>query len=140
MRITLIKETKLKNKCLDQMICRYKTLASKFSKIDIKYIDNIEKFVRKSNQKLIALDVCGKYINSEDMAKSISHFQMNPTVKELVIVVGGPYGFKPEFKNIADESWSLSQLTFSGDIAWIVLLEQIYRALCIVNRHPYHHV
>jgi 23S rRNA (pseudouridine1915-N3)-methyltransferase len=57
---------------------------------------------------------------------------------EINFFIGGAYGFEDNFLKQCNEVVSLSKLTFSHKIAKIVLLEQIYRALSIVNKHPYH--
>jgi len=54
-------------------------------------------------------------------------------------VIGGPYGVSREVHNAAGGSLSLSQMTFPHDLARIMLLEQIYRGLTILNKRGYHH-
>lgn len=61
-------------------------------------------------------------------------FEMN---KELNFFIGGAYGFNQSFLNQV-KPISLSPLTFSHQIAKLVLCEQIYRALSINASHPYH--
>jgi 23S rRNA (pseudouridine1915-N3)-methyltransferase len=51
--------------------------------------------------------------------------------------IGGAYGFEEEFKKVG-ENLSLSPLTFSHQIAKLVLLEQVYRGLTLKYGHPYH--
>jgi 23S rRNA (pseudouridine1915-N3)-methyltransferase len=57
--------------------------------------------------------------------------------KEVVFAIGGADGFSPEVIAQAAGSLSLSALTFSHELARVMALEQIYRALTILNGHPY---
>ncbi|WP_104761267.1 23S rRNA (pseudouridine(1915)-N(3))-methyltransferase RlmH [Helicobacter cetorum] len=51
--------------------------------------------------------------------------------------IAGAYGFEENFLRRC-ETWSLSEMTFSHEVAKVVLCEQIYRALSIIYQHPYH--
>ncbi|MDX9776624.1 MAG: 23S rRNA (pseudouridine(1915)-N(3))-methyltransferase RlmH, partial [Petrimonas sp.] len=57
----------------------------------------------------------------------------------LVFVVGGPYGFPDEVYRRANEQLSLSRLTFTHQMVRLVFVEQLYRAMTILNGEPYHH-
>ena len=59
--------------------------------------------------------------------------------KEVVILIGGAYGFEPEVREKADFVWSFSRLVFPHMIARLVATEQIYRASQIAVGGPYHH-
>jgi len=80
----------------------------------------------------IALDVLGKKVDSFKFSKLIDG---KVTIN---FFIGGAYGFNKEFLNRCDSVISLSELTFAHKIANIVLCEQIFRSLCILNNHPYH--
>lgn len=54
-------------------------------------------------------------------------------------VIGGPYGVSKEVLNGAAYTLSLSKMTFTHEMSRIILLEQIYRALTIMNKRGYHH-
>jgi 23S rRNA (pseudouridine1915-N3)-methyltransferase len=82
----------------------------------------------------IVLDEQGKTLNSLEFSKLI---QNQPKIN---FFIGGAYGFNTSFINSCDNSISLSKLTYSKDLAYIVLCEQIYRALSIINNHPYHKI
>lgn len=88
--------------------------------------------VKLSSGYNIALDVLGKKVDSFAFSKLLeNHSTIN-------IYIGGAYGFSRDFLQKCDKVLSLSDLTFAHKIANIVLLEQIFRGLCIVNNHPYH--
>lgn len=65
--------------------------------------------------------------------------RMASGIKRLVFVVGGPYGFAPDVYARADEKISLSRLTFSHQMVRLFFVEQVYRAMTIINNEPYHH-
>jgi 23S rRNA (pseudouridine1915-N3)-methyltransferase len=80
----------------------------------------------------IALDVLGKRIDSFAFSEMISnHHQVN-------FFIGGAYGFNRDFLQKCDRVISLSDLTMAHKVATLMLTEQIFRALCIENNHPYH--
>ena len=57
----------------------------------------------------------------------------------MVFVVGGPYGFAPQIHKLVQEEISLSQMTFSHQMIRLLFVEQVYRAMTILNGEPYHH-
>jgi 23S rRNA (pseudouridine1915-N3)-methyltransferase len=59
--------------------------------------------------------------------------------KRLVFVVGGPYGFSQDVYDAAAQKISLSRMTFSHQMIRLIFVEQIYRAMTILNNEPYHH-
>jgi len=91
-----------------------------------------EAFLPHMNGFNIALDVKGKKLDSFKLANIIEgHVTIN-------FFIGGAYGFNNEFLQLCDSKISLSELTMAHKIAHIVLIEQIFRGLCINNNHPYH--
>ena len=65
--------------------------------------------------------------------------KMHSVPKRLVFVGGGPYGFSDAVYNAAKEKISLSKMTFSHQMIRLIFIEQIYRAMTILNNEPYHH-
>ena len=59
--------------------------------------------------------------------------------KRLVFVVGVPYGFSDAVYKAAAEKISLGKMTFSHQMIRLIFIEQIYRAMTILNNEPYHH-
>ena len=70
------------------------------------------------------------------MAKCYADFLANGINPALLI--GGPEGFAEQDLTAADQVWSLSRLTLPHALAQLLLLEQTYRAMTILQRHPYH--
>ena len=65
--------------------------------------------------------------------------RMHSGVRRLCFVIGGPYGFSKTVYDRADESISLSRMTFSHQIIRAIFAEQLYRAFTIIRNEPYHH-
>ena len=85
-------------------------------------------------QKYIALEIEGQTPTTEKFTDIIK----NNTEKNTIFVIGGAYGLDDEIKNKANKLISLSKMTFTHQIARILLLEQIYRAQTIINNRNYH--
>lgn len=82
------------------------------------------------------LDVNGRSLSSPELAKEIEKWQTRG-LKEVTFVIGGAEGVSPEISQKADFSLSLSFLTFTHEMARVVMLEQLYRAYTILNGFPY---
>ena len=65
--------------------------------------------------------------------------QMNTGMKQLIFVIGGPYGFSEEVYQRANQKISLSKMTFSHQMVRLFFTEQLYRAFTILKNEPYHH-
>lgn len=87
---------------------------------------------------VIALDERGKGRSSVELAREVERWQNHhPSV---ALVIGGPEGLAAEVGERANQSWSLSPLTFPHGLARVVVIEQLYRAWTILQGHPYHKV
>ncbi|WP_281644282.1 23S rRNA (pseudouridine(1915)-N(3))-methyltransferase RlmH [Bacteroides zoogleoformans] len=87
---------------------------------------------------IVLLDEGGKEMRSIEFADYMEH-KMNTVNKRLVFVTGGPYGFSPKVYETAHEKMSLSRMTFSHQMVRLIFVEQLYRAMTILNGGPYHH-
>ncbi|MFN2431737.1 MAG: 23S rRNA (pseudouridine(1915)-N(3))-methyltransferase RlmH [Gemmatimonadota bacterium] len=85
----------------------------------------------------VALDMEGESYSSEGFARFLGE-RMTHGRRELAFLIGGPHGLAPALRADADLRLSLSTLTFPHDLARVVLLEQLYRALTILRGEPYH--
>lgn len=86
---------------------------------------------------LVLLDDKGIIHNSIEFAAFVNQMMVHIPTK-VVFLIGGAFGFSDEAYARANQKLSLSNLTFSHQLARIVLLEQIYRAFSILNNEPYH--
>jgi 23S rRNA (pseudouridine1915-N3)-methyltransferase len=80
----------------------------------------------------VVLDVLGTQMDSIEFSKLL---HINSTIN---FFIGGAYGFSREFINKCDKIISVSDMTMAHKIVNIVLCEQVFRGLCILNNHPYH--
>jgi len=88
------------------------------------------------SDRIVALDPNGKSWTSHGFAKFLQqHMTSDP--RRLTFLIGDYSGLPVELKKRAEVLWSLSQLTFTHDLTRVLLLEQIYRALTIINNLPY---
>ncbi len=91
----------------------------------------------KAGDYLILLDEKGKQYNSRDFSKSIEN-KMSMGIKRVVFLIGGAFGFSDDLYQRADESLSLSKMTFSHQPIRLLFMEQLYRAFTIIKGEPYH--
>jgi 23S rRNA (pseudouridine1915-N3)-methyltransferase len=88
---------------------------------------------------VVALDERGKQYASKSFALIIQKWMDDPSVKQVIFLIGGPYGLGDNIRKEAKALWSLSEGTLPSDLAWVVACEQIYRAFTILKGMPYHH-
>jgi len=92
----------------------------------------------RSEDYIVLLDEKGKEFTSLLFAQYIEK-KMHSVSKRLVFIIGGAYGFSPAVYQAAHEKIALSKMTFSHQIIRVIFIEQLYRALSILNNEPYHH-
>lgn len=85
----------------------------------------------------VVLDERGKGIGSRRLAGFLERHMLEGT-GELAFILGGPYGLSDKVRKRADLLLSLSDMTLPHQLARLVLLEQVYRALTIIRNEPYH--
>lgn len=156
MTITLLAIGKTDNKALEQLINEYAKRLKHYIKFnfiiipDIKNSKNLsvqqqkEKEAEQLLKKLsaadtvILLDENGKQYSSVLFADFLQK-KMNAATKNLVFIIGGPYGFADALYNRAQGQLSLSKMTFSHQMVRLFFVEQLYRAFTILRNEPYHH-
>ena len=87
---------------------------------------------------VVLLDEHGKEFRSIEFADWVER-KMHTVNKRLIFIIGGPYGFAQKIYDIAQEKISLSKMTFSHQMIRLIFVEQLYRAMTILNNNPYHH-
>ena len=92
--------------------------------------------ILNQNSFVVLLDVKGRSCSSPELAEEIEKWQ-NRGLKEVAFVIGGAGGVSPAVAERADISLSLSFLTFTHEMARVVLVEQLYRAYTIIKGFPY---
>lgn len=156
MKIKLIAIGKTDDKDLNALIMVYKERLKHYIKFeltiipDIKNVKNLSQKQQKekegslllsklhSGDQLIVLDEKGKDFRSVEFSNFLQK-KMNSGIKQLVFVIGGPYGFSEEVYKKAQGKISLSKMTFSHQMIRLFFTEQVYRAFTILKNEPYHH-
>ena len=90
----------------------------------------------KPQERVIALDVLGRSLSTDDLAATLKDWQVDG--RPAALLVGGPEGLSRAVLDRADEKWSLSRLTLPHPLVRIVVAEQVYRAWSLLKGHPYH--
>ncbi len=92
----------------------------------------------RAGDVVILLDEAGREFRSVEFADWMQR-KLSTVNKRLVFIIGGPYGFSPKVYAAAQEKISLSKMTFSHQMIRLIFVEQLYRAMSILNGSPYHH-
>ena len=93
--------------------------------------------VVKTGDYLVILDRFGKKLKSKHFAKFMDEYCSRSNVT-LHFVIGGTIGISDQIQKFADMRLSLSDMTFSHQMAVVVFIEQLYRAISIIKGLPYH--
>ena len=149
--IKIICVGKVKEKYLRDAIEEYKKRLSKYTKLEIIEVNdidnsNIDIVLLKEKELIekhigvkdfvITLEIEGNMLNSVELAKKIdSIFSTNSTI---TFIIGGSLGLHQDIKNRSNYKLSFSKLTFPHQLFRVNLLEQIYRVFKINNNESYH--
>lgn len=86
--------------------------------------------------RIVALDERGTTLSTVALAAKLKDWQLGGD--DVALVIGGPDGLEPAFRQAAHERIRLSDLTLPHAFARVLLVEQLYRAWSINANHPYH--
>ena len=158
MKFTFLTIGKIKEKWMRQGIDEYLKRLSPIAKVEILSPDEEkmpenpspalkEKVMEKEGEKLlkylkdedflILLDLKGKPVTSEELAHIIRQKMVSGT-SHFFFMIGGPYGNGENIRKRADLKISISAMTFTHQMARLILVEQVYRAMKIIRHEPYH--
>ena len=156
MKIKLLVIGKTDDKNLEQLIEKYQQRLNHYINFeieiipDIKNVKNLNQVQQKEKEgelilsklkntdQLVLLDEKGKEFRSLDFASYLQK-KMNSGIKQLVLVIGGPYGFSESVYKKSSGKVSLSKMTFSHQMIRLFVVEQLYRGFTILKNEPYHH-
>jgi len=156
MTIKLLAIGKTDSASLQDLIVGYEKRLRHYIKFELEIIPDIKnaKNLSEAQQKekegelilknlnatdvLVLLDENGKQFGSVEFSDYLQK-KMNSGIKQLVLVIGGPYGFSDTIYTKAQAKISLSKMTFSHQMVRLFLVEQLYRAFTILKNEPYHH-
>ena len=88
-------------------------------------------------ETVVLLDKSGEHLDSEGFAKLLNTFS-EKGINQICFIVGGAEGFPKLLTSKAKKILAVSKMVFPHKIARLILVEQLYRAKCIINKHPYH--
>lgn len=91
----------------------------------------------KKEDFLIVLDEKGKQYTSVEFSEWMNQ-KLQLSHKRMIFLIGGAYGIDPLLKERANTTLALSKMTFSHQMIRLFILEQLYRAIAILNHLPYH--
>lgn len=141
---------------LTQLIGEYQNRLKHYIKFELEIIPDIKntKNLSEKQQKekegdailnrlnptdlLVLLDENGRQKTSLEFSQYLQK-NMNSGLKQLVFVIGGPYGFSEAIYQKCQGKISLSKMTFSHQMVRLFMVEQLYRAFTILKNEPYHH-
>jgi 23S rRNA (pseudouridine1915-N3)-methyltransferase len=156
MQIKLLALGKTDNKAIQELINEYTSRLGHYIRFelevipDLKYTKSLSEAVQKEKEgelilkkllpsdDLLLLDERGKSYTSLEFSDFLQK-KMNSGLRQLVLVIGGPYGFSEEVYARANGKISLSKMTFSHQMIRPFVVEQLYRAMTILRNEPYHH-
>lgn len=115
----------------------YVERARRFARLELREIQpqRFDPWERHPAASKILLDPAGRALDSARVAALFEKAEMEG--RDLVFVIGGAGGLPPAWKTRADLLLSLSPMTFSHELARVLLAEQIYRAFATLRGHPY---
>ena len=142
MKISIVAFQKHKNLDYQAAEAEYIKRLSRFAQIDMRDIKSWTRSTElppdlSKSALRIALEVDGKRYDSKGLAKRMQEL-MNTGNSHLVLVIGGPEGVPSAVAPQIQECWSLSPLTFSHQLARVVLLEALHRSFDLLNGGRYH--
>lgn len=128
----------VKNPSLKKLANEYIKRIGLFAKVSTIEIKELTKETCLSQDVSILLTEEGTTFDSLSFANTIPKWNEQGQ-RELTFIIAGPFGFDRELLKHVDHTLSLSPLTFPHEIAYVLLLEQLYRAGTILNNKKYHY-
>ena len=156
MKIKLLTIGKTDNAAIAQLIKTYEARLKHYIQFsieiipDLKNTKNFSEKIQKEKEgdlilskisttdRIVLFDENGTSFDSIEFSKFLQK-QMNSGIKQLVFVIGGPYGFSEKIYKKSQGKISLSKMTFSHQMVRLFAIEQIYRGFTILKNEPYHH-
>lgn len=158
MKIRIVAVGKLKEKYLREGVAEYAKRLAPFASVEL--LETREEYMAENPSEaqrqqtlakegerllrlvpersfLIVLDVKGKLLSSEALAKELASLALQGR-SDLTFLIGGAFGLSPAVRDRADLRISFSPMTFTHQMVRLLLYEQIYRAFKINRGEKYH--
>lgn len=142
MTVKLALEGKIRDKSVKEFIKEYEKRLSPWFKLETAELEDSRKYFDKLNKQnnaseiVAALDAKGRKFTSEKFADWFE--EKRSLSKNITFVIGEASGLSEAARKAAVEYISLSDMTLSYRVSLMVMAEQIYRAMTIIAKHPYH--
>lgn len=141
MRIQLLFLGKTRRPEIRALVDDYVSRIRHYAEVDMRELRpespaSVKRVETSANGTVVLLDAAGKRLSSEQFAEWIRSCR-DRGERELVFLCGAAEGFPDALAKRASLRISLSPLTFSHELARVMLAEQIYRAFAILSGHPY---
>ena len=144
-RYTVIAIGKMKNRSL-AMLCddfsqrlkrqgNFELIELKDGDVESEGLRILEALAKRSDARIYAMAEEGMTRTSQRLADELYALQSRPAI----FILGGAYGLSDTVKARADALFALSPLTFTHEIARMLVYEQLYRAVAIQTGSKYHH-
>ena len=144
-RYTVIAIGKMKNRSL-AMLCddfsqrlkrqgNFELIELKDGDVESEGLRILEALAKRSDARIYAMAEEGMTRTSQRLADELNALQGRPAI----FILGGAYGLSDTVKARADALFALSPLTFTHEIARMLVYEQLYRAVAIQTGSKYHH-
>lgn len=156
MKIAIVQVGKTNEKHVSEGIDIYSSRIRKYSDFEIitvpdlkntRNMPGLEQKAKEGNKILqsvgsddyvVLLDERGKELRTIEFSEWLEK-KITGSVKRIVFIIGGAWGFSEEVYSRADFRLSLSKMTFPHQLVRLLFTEQLYRAFTIIKREPYHH-
>ncbi len=145
MQFKIIAVGKLKERAFDAKCSEFVKWLSPYAQVEVVELPDggrekekkeiLRALEKERNSLVVIMSEEGKLMNSLEFAGYLGRAD-----RRVVFVIGGPDGLDPEIRGRGDLLWSLSPLTFTHELARLLLLEQLYRAMSIIRGGKYHRI
>lgn len=143
MLLKLVLIGKLKDRAIQARCDEFAKWLSPYAKLEIVELPDsnvakegqaiVKALEKERSAAVVVLSEEGRQFSSQEFSAKLGSFD-----RKVVFVIGGPCGLAPEVKQRADLLWSLSKLTFTHELARLLLMEQLFRATNILHGGSYH--
>jgi 23S rRNA (pseudouridine1915-N3)-methyltransferase len=155
LRLHILAVGKLRGEAMSSAAQTYQTRLTRYAEINIVEVRESRKVEGKGTSKavaaegdallgavpkgawVVALDERGKHLSSREFAGRLQA-RMVGGDSRIAFLVGGALGLSDAVRQRADMTLALSRMTLPHELARVVLLEQLYRAMTILRGEPYH--
>jgi 23S rRNA (pseudouridine1915-N3)-methyltransferase len=156
MKIILLTVGQTQNREIKQLISNYVKRIGHYTPFEYRELQDVKvsKSTTEDKQKemegaqflsfvkpgdfVVLLDERGELQTSRGFSETIRK-HLNTLQRDLIFIIGGPYGFSKEVYDRANKLLGLSKMTFTHEMARLFFTEQIFRAFTILRGEPYHH-